>query len=376
MLFNPIILKYIYYGNNLFKYILIAILLTFSIFQLQAEEKAKSRWDKEIESYSTGTIAEKEKKKSKEEDKYKTKFISINPGFSLSHLTGEVKSDDYKAIVEGAKFLKPNIMLDIKSKDFKINDDFGFLFMLHNSSFNMDYQEVDTIPDNVSFNNYGLMNFINSNLKNKTKREDLHSGIHGRYTYAMPVIYYGSSESYSSFRFGIGLGPGIFDSRGDLYIKNRYQALIANGAYDENGIFHPDVYLSRLMLMDLNSGRLNDPILAGALALSAGNFNSNSLAIFLAGYGMNYKKLDLYTYTKLTQAKMDPVSAAALSLTPKTKENFINKHSNILMFYLETPEFYNFKGRLSFSLPSFFADRNLKYEFYIISFSVYYPIQF
>ncbi|HNM06849.1 MAG TPA: hypothetical protein PKK05_28285, partial [Leptospiraceae bacterium] len=314
----------LFFSKIFSSFIAVSILFCFCIKSgISAEEKTgdptgnADKWDRMIDEYTSESLLEKRKRKDTEENRYSTRLLSLNPGISFSHITSSVRRNDYTSLRTHYPFFQPNLALDIKSKEFRISENFGFLILNQSMFYRLNNQETDPIPDNVSVNNFGQMNFINSDLKNRTNRQNLGTEVRGFYSFVFPVIFYGTPES-DGFKFGAGIGRGIEKEEGEMFIKNRYQPLLAFANIDSAGHFNSRQYLNDFALYNLASG-ITDPLTAAASFAYAQNGDRNILIAALAAGHYNGAKIDMLTFTVLTNSGVSPAEAVLASFRPKTK---------------------------------------------------------
>ncbi|EPG75707.1 hypothetical protein LEP1GSC058_0317 [Leptospira fainei serovar Hurstbridge str. BUT 6] len=347
--------------------------LFFLTYPLYSQEK--DRWGELIKENTAVSLEEKQRQEDLEKEKYGTKYFSLNPGISISHTEAAIRRGDYVGLMTQSHYVKPNLFLEIKSRDFKISDWFGFQFLNSTSTFEMDNQEVDSLPDNITFNNFGLVNFINTRLQNRTKREDLGTDIKGFYSLLLPVIYLGKSNS-DGFRLGVGGGIGYLEANGDLYIKNRNQPFLALSSVDSSGNFNTQEYVQNLGLYNYSAG-LKDPLMLMNSLNNSTGYNQQTFAAIVLADGYTSRKLDLLTFNQLVfNLGVDPYSAAFLSYKPKTKEHISNRDALALNAFLEFPTIYGIKSKLSYTVISAHIQNQFHASLTNVTISAFYPIQF
>ncbi|WP_238325549.1 hypothetical protein [Leptospira inadai] len=330
------------------------------------------RWGELIKENTAVSLEEKLRKENQETEKYRTKYFSVNPGISLSHTEAAIRRGDYVGLMTQSHYVKPNLFLEIKSRDFKISDWFGFQFLSSTSTFDMDNQEVDSLPDNITFNNFGLVNFVNTRLQNRTKREDLGTDMKGFYSLLLPVLFLGKSNS-DGFRLGVAGGIGYLNADGDLYIKNRNEPFLALSSVDSSGNFNPQEYVRAFGAYNYLAG-LKDPLM---LMNSLSNYNQREFAAIVLADGYTSRKLDLLTFNQLVfNLGVDPYSAAFLSYKPKTKEHISNKDALAFNAFLEFPTIFGIKSKLSYTVISAHIQNQFHASLTNVTISAFYPIQF
>ncbi|EQA43232.1 hypothetical protein LEP1GSC050_1352 [Leptospira broomii serovar Hurstbridge str. 5399] len=335
----------------------------------------KDRWGELIKENVAVSLEEKQKKEDQETEKYRTKYFSVNPGISFSHTEAAIRRGDYVGLMTQSHYVKPNLFLEIKSRDFKISDWFGFQFLNSTSTFDMDNQEVDSLPDNITFNNFGLVNFINTRLQNRTKREDLGTDVKGFYSLLLPVLFLGKSNS-DGFRLGVGGGIGYLNADGNLYIKNRNEPFLALSSIDSSGNFSPHEYIGALGTYNYLSG-LKDPLMLMNSLSNSVNYNQQAYAAIVLADGYTSRKLDLLTFNQLVfNLGVDPYSAAFLSYKPKTKEHISNKDALAFNAFLEFPTIFGIKSKLSYTIISAHIQNQFHASLTNVTISAFYPIQF
>ncbi|TGK17134.1 hypothetical protein EHO61_11960 [Leptospira fluminis] len=343
--------------------------------QVAPDQSPASKWDDMIQEYTSESLADKQKRKDTAEEKYRTKYFSVNIGLGFSHATGSVRRHDYVALQTQGHYVKPNLFLELKSRDLALAEYFGVQLLSHTTTFSFDNQEMDSIPDNVSATNYGLDNFINTRLQNRTKREDVGTNANGYYSILLPAFFWGRPNS-DGFRFGGGVGVSVVNESGDMYIKNRYQPLIASLSADPSTGFHSSAYIQTLTAYNILSGVVDLPV-QSAFLLNSQKLDTPTLAAFLMAQGYSPRKSDLITYENLVNFwGVDPMTALVLSVYPKKKIQQKNAIGTGFMLFFETPMVYGLKGKMTLGIPSFSADHGFKADIVNVSFTLYYPIQF
>ncbi|TGM95157.1 hypothetical protein [Leptospira dzoumogneensis] len=343
-------------------YFLLLLLVLFPISNFASPAKADLDEDvlKEIKDhYDSGQKANKFDRDLGIPKSPKAKFFSIQPGGSYDFISDLDISGRGASAAMTTESQKPNFFFDIRSKDYKINEAFGFQFLFHSARKEFDKQVYSVpAPDTGSSSGSSSSSSSSSgsssgkNDKN-TVTADLGTNVKVDYNYIIPTFYWGNPE-VDGFRMGFGFGLADMRMRGNVDFRDPGQTI--GKLYGAMG--DRDTFLNTLSFIQLSSGlvdlRRGDPIFNYLLVnLSQGN-NLELMGAYLASQGTHFSTdiISLLVYANL-QDKYSPLELLALSALSRTSINAKDKQVFAYMIYVETPKFGFVKARLSWHGPLF-----------------------
>ncbi|MDF3819321.1 hypothetical protein P3G55_05395 [Leptospira sp. 96542] len=344
-------------------------------FGLYSPYKIGNQMDPSLDSEPRSEPSQKDSDIPKE--KSKVKYFSINPGFTLESVTVDIKGRGNNATMTQPGPGKQSWMLDIKSADYQISKYFGIHMLLHNSSFELNNQFVASKPEieGSSYSSSESSSSGGSGTPGESNRvkTDLGTRIRGVYSMAIPVFYFGNSDS-DSFRFGLGVGPSRVQLEGNADFQNPNLGFAFALANPSNRT----EFLNTLSAYQFFSGNVNpasgDVVSSYLLAnLSAGN-NLELLGAYLASKGL--LRPDALALSAYASGRYTPLEALAISSLFRTQVNFRSTTFTSFMVFFETPKIVDLlRIRISFGGP-IVKDNGYTYEFRTFHFAFFTPLEF
>ncbi|XDD49678.1 hypothetical protein AB3N59_14955 [Leptospira sp. WS92.C1] len=307
----------------------------------------------------------------------KAKYFSILPG--VNHVVVndlEIKGQGKKAEMEVSR-PQPNFFFDVKSKDFRINEAFGFQFLFHTSSIAFDRQRYSQLVSGGSNSSSSSSKASGSSEESEIIHADLGTRLRVDYSYLIPTFYWGNPD-VDGFRMGLGAGLADLRMRGNVDFRESWDT-IGRLVFPYADTNRTD-FLNGMAQLQFSSGLVDlksgDPVFNYLLFNLSQNNNLEWMGLYLLGQGVHFSTdlLSILTYIQYKD-HFSPLELLALGALSRSSINSKPKNVFAYMIFLETPKFGFVKFRFSVNGP-IFNDSGFRFRMTLFELSAMIPIEF